>query len=62
MNADTQELIRCLKRDMRGDLKAAEHYAYRIACCMEATNPAMAKQYREAARLISEELRAPERN
>jgi hypothetical protein len=62
MNATPQQIVRCLMRDMRGDWKAAEHYAHRMASWMSKHNPGKAQQYREAARLIAEERRSQKRN
>ena len=55
MNASTPEIVRCLKRDMDGDLLAGARYAERIAAGAALNpwaNPEMAGNYTAAAKIL----------
>lgn len=53
MNATPQQIVRCLKRDLDGDLDAGIRYAERIA--NYSTQPEMVASYGEAARILKRE-------
>jgi len=53
MNATPQQIVRCLKRDLDGDLDAGIRYAERIA--NYSTQPEMVSSYGEAARILKRE-------
>jgi len=55
MNASTPEIVRCLKRDMDGDLLAGARYAERIAAGAALNpwaDPEMAGNYADAAKIL----------
>ena len=55
MNASTPEIVRCLKRDMDGDLLAGARYAERIAAGAALNpwaDPEMAGNYAAAAKIL----------
>ena len=55
MNASTPEIVRCLNRDMDGDLLAGARYAERIAAGAALNpwaDPEMADNYAAAAKIL----------
>lgn len=54
MNATPQQIVRCLKRDLDGDLEAGIRYAERIA--NYSTQPEMVASYGEAAKLFVQDV------